>query len=274
MSRVTLTDIGVNLLHGQFDADRDEVIARADSGGVSRMLITCTDLDESRRGTEFSRERDHDRYGCTAGIHPHHAKDAEPGWQERLRELVTGRSVRAVGETGLDFNRNFSPPDKQMEVFRAQLAIAADLGKPVFVHDRDSDGKVYDALREFAPHLAGVVVHCFTGIRKDLEHYLEAGFHVGITGWVCDERRGAELRRLVPLIPLDRLLIETDAPFLMPHNVPAGALPTSDRKRNEPCLLGYVLRKVAELCGRDADQIGNATHRNAARLFGWPTPDP
>lgn len=264
-----LTDIGVNLLHRQFDPDREAVIARARAANVERMLITCTDLVESRHGIAFSEQGPRDRYGCTAGIHPHNARDVQPGWQQRLRALSSKRAVRAVGEMGLDFNRNFSPADKQLEVFRAQLEIAADAGKPVFVHDRDSGGEVYRLLRAFDSGLADIVVHCFTGTRTDLERYLDAGYYIGITGWVCDERRGAELRRLVPLIPPNRLLIETDAPYLLPHNVPATELPKANRKRNEPAFLRHVLAKVAELSGHDAHELGRATHHNAAKLFGW-----
>ena len=261
------TDIGANLLHRQFDPDREAVIDRAHAAGVTRMLVTCTDLDESARGIEFCRGRA-DGLWCTAGVHPHDAKHTEPGWLTRLADLAGNAQVRAVGETGLDFNRNFSPPERQIEVFEAQLELAVRIGKPVFVHDRDSQGKVHELLSRHARELCGVVVHCFTGASEDLVHYLDAGFFVGITGWVCDERRGQQLQDLVPDIPLDQLLVETDAPFLFPRNAPAQAVKSPNKNRNEPALLRYVIEKVAQLRGCDPSAIAHATHRNASVLFG------
>ena len=267
MIKTPCTDIGANLLHKQFDADRDSVIERAWASGIARMLITCTNLNETARGIEFCRSRSEELW-CTAGVHPHDAKDTGPGWLNRLADLAASPEVSAVGETGLDFNRNFSPPQRQIEVFRNQLELAADLGKPAFVHDRDSQGKVFELLKHYAPELRGVVVHCFTGTSEDLVRYLDSGFYIGITGWVCDERRGAPLRELVPRIPLDQLLVETDAPFLRPHNAPASA--TADKRRNEPALLGYVIGMLAQLYNLDPGEIAQATHDNASALFGFP----
>ena len=262
------TDIGANLLHKQFDSDREEVIARANAAGVTRLLITCTDLSESARGIEFCRGRP-EAVWCTAGVHPHDAKDVEAGWLARLADLADNPEVAALGEMGLDFNRNFSPPEQQIEVFRSQLETAAALGKPVFVHDRDSNGQVFELLNNYASELAGVVVHCFTGTGGDLAHYLEAGFYIGITGWLCDKRRGQPLRDLVPDIPMQQLLVETDAPYLRPHNAPA-ALNATDKRRNEPALLRCVIEKIAELTGHRPAQIARASHENASVLFGLP----
>jgi TatD DNase family protein len=265
MSLQPVTDIGVNLLHGQFDRDRDAVIQRARNAGIARMLLTCTNLEESARGIEFCRARD--RFWCTAGVHPHDAKDTRPGWLEQLTGLVRNPEVKAVGETGLDFNRNFSPPEVQIAIFRAQLELAAEVKKPVFVHDRDSEGKVYDLLNEHSGELPAVVVHCFTGDGSDLNRYLNAGFYIGITGWVCDPSRGRLLQDLVPDIPLDKLLVETDAPFLMPRNAPSN---TSKKGRNEPSYLNFIIEKIAELNECDPSKIANATHHNASILFELP----
>ena len=267
-----MIDIGVNLLHRQFDDDRDQVLARARAAGVSSMLVTATDLATSHQALAFCAE--HDLY-CTAGIHPHDAKGAPDGYADELRRLGAHREVRAIGETGLDFNRNFSAPDIQQQVFATQLQIAVDLNKPVFVHDRDSNGAVFDTLRRFADRLPGVVVHCFTGTRRDLESYLGAGFYIGITGWVCDIRRGAELRELVASIPLERLLLETDAPFLLPHSVadwPPADVPARHKRRNEPMLLPLVVKQVAELYQLPVGRIIDITSSNARRLFQLPQP--
>jgi len=260
------TDIGANLLHPQFDPDREIVMQRAQAAGVTRLLITCTDLAESARGVAFCRGRSEPIW-CTAGVHPHNAKDTGPHWLAELTKLVAEPEVKAVGETGLDFNRNFSPQARQIEVFRAQLEVATTAGKPAFVHDRDTHGKVFEILRDHAAEVPGVVVHCFTGTRADLTRFLDAGFYIGITGWVCDERRGQPLRDIVSDIPLDQLLVETDAPFLYPHNAPENAFGSTDKPRNEPSLLNFVIDKLAELYRRDPVEIASATHRNASILF-------
>tara|TARA_A100001037_G_scaffold287807_2_gene297731 strand:+ start:1928 stop:2716 length:789 start_codon:yes stop_codon:yes gene_type:complete len=256
-----LTDIGVNLLHTQLADDLDGVLERARSAGVDRLMITATNLDEAHRAIALC-----DSHGpglwCTAGIHPHDAKQAQPGWQGRLTELAGHHRITAIGETGLDFNRNFSPPAVQRAVFVEQLAVAVELGKPVFVHERDTDGEVASLLAEFAPKLPGAVVHCFTGSAADLRAYLEAGFYIGITGWVTERKRGAALRELVRKIPLERLLVETDAPFLRPQNAP-----TTKHRRNEPALLTYVVAQLAELYSCSTSELAEVTSRNATELF-------
>jgi TatD DNase family protein len=266
-----LIDIGVNLLHPQFESDREAVVSRARDAGVVDMLITATDLELAHRAIEFS-ER-HDLY-CTAGIHPHDAKDAPGDLAERLDMLAGSARVKAIGETGLDFNRNFSPPDDQRNVFEAQLELACSTGLPVFVHDRESDGAVFRALARHAGELSGMVVHCFTGTKTDLNRYLELGCHIGVTGWICDERRGGELRALVRDIPLDRLLVETDAPFLLPHSTPddwhAKHAPGAHKRRNEPALLQLVVDRIAEEMGVEPDEVRIRTAENARLLFDLP----
>jgi TatD DNase family protein len=272
-----MIDIGVNLLHPQFDGDRDEVIRRARAAGISRMLITATDLETTTRAIALCQQT----YGlfCTAGVHPHDAKDAPEDLKDQLRQLSASSVVRAIGETGLDFNRNFSPPGTQLEIFNAQLEVAAELSMPVFIHDRDSDGGVYECLKRHAQSLPHMVVHCFTGTSEDLRRYLDLGCAIGITGWICDRRRGQTLRELVPEIPLDRLLIETDAPFLLPGNAPsdwhATQAPGASRRRNEPALLSFVAEGIASASGTPARDIIAATTRNAEKVFNLgPEPAP
>jgi TatD DNase family protein len=257
-----MIDIGVNLLHAQFDADRDAVLTRARRAGIAQMIITGTDLPGSRAAVAFAAAHP-GLLSATAGIHPHEAAAAPPGWQAALRALAPDPAVVAIGETGLDFNRNFSPPDVQEAIFREQLQLASQLNLPVFVHDREAGDRVAACLAEAGPPSAGVVVHCFTGTRTDLLRYLDMGCHIGITGWVCDRRRGQGLRDLIPLIPLQRLLIETDAPFLRPHNAPADG----HGRRNEPALLPYVAARLAELYGIARAELEAVTAANARRLF-------
>ncbi len=232
------------------------------------MLLTVTDLTMLEANLEVCRA---EGLACTAGVHPHDAKDAPVDLQARLRTAATEAAVRAIGETGLDFNRNFSPPAVQRRVFSAQLEIAAEVGLPVFVHDRDSNGEVADQLGRFRTALTGVVVHCFTGSAEDLARLLELDCYIGITGWITERKRGAVLREIIGALPLERLLIETDAPFLLPGNLPKGwhatHAPGVSTRRNEPALLPYVAAGVAEAMGVEVSAVIEASTANARRLF-------
>ena len=265
-----MIDIGVNLLHSQFDFDREEVLNRAWAAGVRHIVVTGTDVDSSRAAAAFVTEHASGRLSATAGIHPHHAHEAPEGWREMVQELCGNPGVVAVGETGLDFHRDFSPRTDQERLFREQLSLAAELAMPVFVHDRDAGDTVAACLEEVADVAAGVVVHCFTGSAADLDRYLDLGCFIGITGWVCDRRRGGPLRELMPRIPFDRLMIETDAPFLKPHNAPDDGR----GRRNEPALLPWVARQIAELYGVAENEVEAATTANAKSFFRLDSPPP
>ena len=262
-----LTDICVNLTNGQFNADRDDIVRRARAVEV-QMVVTGTDLDSTREAIELSRS-----FGrrCTAGVHPHDADGVAGDWLAELRSLADATPVCAIGETGLDFNRNYSPRAAQEAVFSAQIELAQQLDLPLFVHDRDSDGAVY-ALLQRAGALPPTTIHCFTGSEQDLRNYVEAGYFIGITGWITETRRGAQLRRLAPLIPAEQLLIETDAPFLRPHNVPAAfmdqhGLDNRHRRRNEPALLRYVCEAVAACRSETPAELAAITRSNAPRAL-------
>ncbi len=256
-------------MNPQFDADREAVVAQAVAAGVQTLLITGTDLSSSEQAAEYCRQRSvaHHCY-ATAGVHPHDAKSVPPDWIHALRAIASQPTVRAVGEMGLDYNRNFSPKQAQLQVFEAQLQLACELQLPAFVHDRDASSDVYQLLKRYMPDLTGVVVHCFTGSEAALLDYLDLGCHIGITGWVCDERRGLALQEIVPSIPLERLLLETDAPFLFPRNAPK-----QRNRRNAPALLVYVADKVAELRAMSSTDVAAATTANAQRLFNIDAPN-
>ena len=257
-----MIDVGANLLNRQFRDDLDEVLARATDAGISHIIVTATTLGEAQEALDLCAR--YDDLSCTAGVHPHMAKDVGNDWQARLTELAAHPKVRAIGETGLDFNRNFSPQDVQRNVFTDQVELAGELDMPLFVHDRDTDGAVFEVLSRYRGPPDQVLVHCFTGTEADLLRYLEAGYSIGITGWLCDVSRGAELRCLAPRIPLERLVIETDAPFLFPH----GATPPGHRRRrNEPCLLPAVAQQLADLYGLPLETVVRHTTVNARRLF-------
>ena len=257
-----MIDIGANLTNQVFESDLAAVLERAAEAGLRHIMVTGTDLASSDAAARLA-ARHPDSLAATAGVHPHDAKDVEPGWLEALEALLAQPQVKAVGETGLDFNRNYSPRDAQLLVFDAQIELAARLARPLFVHDRDSGGAVLERLLAHGTDPRRVVIHCFTGSATELEKYLSAGFMIGITGWICDERRGLELRELVRQIPEQRLMIETDAPFLLPRTIK----PKPATRRNEPANLIWVARCVAEARGTSVTELITSTSDNAQRFF-------
>jgi TatD DNase family protein len=258
-----LIDIGANLTHGSFARDLDEVLARALQAGVRRQIVTGADLPGSRQAAALAAVHPF-RLWSTAGVHPHHANSFAASQGGELFDLLSLKSVVAVGECGLDYFRNLSPPPAQRAAFVAQLEIAAQAGKPVFLHQRDAHADFAAILNDFSGRLHGGVAHCFTGGETELEAYLTLGLHIGITGWACDERRGLALRAVVPRIPSDRLLLETDAPYLLPRDM--APLPKS--RRNEPAFLPYIAAAVARLRGESPAALAAQTTRNAVALFG------
>jgi TatD DNase family protein len=257
-----LIDIGSNLTHDSFADDRDAVMARALQAGVRRQVVTGADLASSRQAAELAAGHP-SRLWSTAGVHPHHARSFPASQHSELMDLLRLKSVVAVGECGLDYFRNLSPPPAQRAAFIAQLEIAAQTRKPVFLHQRDAHGDFAAIVKDFDGRLQGGVAHCFTGGEIELEAYLELGLYIGITGWACDERRGVELRAIVPRIPADRLLIETDAPYLLPRDM--NPLPKS--RRNEPAYLPHIAATVAHLRGETLEAVATVTTRNAVTLF-------
>lgn len=256
-------DIGVNLSAKQFADDQAEVVARARAAAVDTLILTGTSLPDSAALVALA-ER-YQQY-CTAGVHPHHASDWHHDSAAQLRALATQPRVCAIGECGLDFNRNFSPPAAQELAFSAQLAIAAELQLPVFLHCRDAHARFLQLLTPWLTKLPGAVLHCFTGTRAELSECLQHGLSIGITGWICDERRGSELLAMLPDIPLDRLLLETDAPWLLPRDLQ----PTPKNRRNEPMWLPHIAGTVARQLGLPLAQLAEHTSANAKRLFRLP----
>lgn len=255
-------DIGVNLTSTQFAQDRSAVIIRAREAGLAGLLITGTNALESQQAQVLAQEHP-DFCWSTAGVHPHHASEWSAETEATLRRLAGEPQVVAIGECGLDFNRNISPPAQQAYAFEAQLALAAELQLPVFLHCRDAHDRFMALLSPWLPRLKGAVVHCFTGTRAELDACLTAGLYVGITGWVCDERRGLELRALLPHIPQERLLLETDAPYLLPRDM----RPRPASRRNEPGFLPHIVQQVALWRGEEAETLGQQTVENTRRLF-------
>ena len=258
-----LVDIGANLTHDSFDVDRTEVIARAQKAGVARFLVTGSDVAHSRKALELCAEWP-DVLFATAGVHPHHAKDCTPATADELRALHAKTEVAAVGECGLDYFRNFSLPEVQREVFEMQLRLAEECRKPVFLHQRDAHGDFMRILTAHRPRLSRAVVHCFTGDAAELKDYLSLDCHIGITGWICDERRGQHLRDCVGLIPPEKLMLETDAPYLIPRDLK----PRPASNRNEPMHLRHIAEVVASCLGKPLETLIGESTRNAEAFFG------
>jgi len=258
-----LIDIGANLTHDSFDADRDSVLARAAAAGVGRIIVTGTSVTSSVQAAALCEAKPRTLF-ATAGVHPHHAAEFDAHTTAALRSLLRDPVFVAVGECGLDFFRDYSPRPAQRRAFEAQLELAAAVGKPVFLHQRDAHDEFVEVLKAARERLVGGVAHCFTGGPTELTAYLDLDLYIGVTGWVCDERRGAELRAAVPLIPSERLLLETDAPYLLPRDL----TPRPQSRRNEPRFLAHVLERVAALRNQPVDVVAAATTTNAERLFG------
>ncbi|MCG5547953.1 TatD family hydrolase [Halorhodospira halochloris] len=260
-------DIGANLTHHTFKKDLHGVLERAHEASVVQMFITGTDERESIKAQALASQHPGTLYS-TAGFHPHMASQFSSESESVLRELAAQPEVVAIGETGLDFYRNHSPPEVQQRVFERHLELAAELKLPVFLHQRDAHKRFVEIVRAYRDELVDGVAHCFTEGPEEARDYLELGLHIGVTGWICDERRGQSLRRAVAEIPRQSLMVETDCPYLLPRDVDPqqAGLPVKNR-RNEPSLLPHIGRAVAHYSGRDVEELALTSAQVARRFF-------
>lgn len=263
-----LIDIGANLTHESFARDLDAVLERARAAGVVQMVVTGASREHSPMALALAQQHPGFLY-ATAGVHPHHAVEYTDECDAQMRALHAHPEVVAVGECGLDYNRDFSPRPAQRRAFERQLQLAADLaidgvGKPLFLHQRDAHADFIACLDRLRDRLGRIVVHCFTGERAELIDYLDRDCHIGVTGWICDERRGLHLRELVGLVPAGRLMIETDAPYLLPRDL----VPKPSHRRNEPMYLAHVCAAVAAARGESAAACAEHTSETARTFFG------
>jgi TatD DNase family protein len=244
-----------------FETDMDAVFDRADKAGVRAMAIAGVDTGTAKKAVRIATI--YPNVVTAVGIHPHAAAHCTPDILDSLIRLAKAHDfVRAWGETGLDFNRMFSPQKDQEACLKAQLAIAGDLDLPLIFHERDSNGRFYEIVKDFGPDSRKGVVHCFSGTRTELYKYLDLGYHIGITGILTIRQRGRMLRELAPLIPADRILIETDAPYLTP------APQKNKCRRNEPAFVGSVLGTLAEIRNQDPETLAAILFENTNRFFG------
>ncbi len=257
MKHIDYYDIGLNLFCRQFP-DPEKIIAGGAAAGVC-CILTGTDRKENRLIDGFVRK--HDAYG-TAGIHPHNADQAGKEDFEQIEQLVRGNErIVAVGECGLDFDRMFSTRENQIRCLEKHIVLAERLEKPLFLHERAAADEFVRRFKKHPEMCKRSVVHCFTGDRRTLEQYLSMGFSIGITGWICDDRRGKELREAVRVLPLDRVLIETDAPYLTPRNVPGLG------RTNVPENIVYVARELAEYMKVEEEELILHARENTERIF-------
>ncbi len=255
-----LFDAGLNLTSSQFANQEADVLQRARDAGVMQHLLICSEQAEFAALQQLAQQH---QQVCTAGVHPHNAKSVTD--THALYDWLLAQSkhqhVVALGECGLDYNRDFSPRPTQNEVFACHIASAKETNLPLYLHERD-------AFADQLAHLKGQdiqgVAHCFTGNKQALFAYLDLGLYIGITGWVCDERRGKELAELVPHIPLDRLLLETDAPYLLPRTLK----PKPKSRVNEPQYLPHICEFVAARLNITSQELAVRTTENAQTLFG------
>lgn len=262
----SLIDIGVNLSNKRFEHDIKQTLQRAYDANVTQLILTGTSIPESEKVIllceKFEQQFPNMLY-ATVGIHPHHANEYNTSAKKTLEELVAHKNVVAIGETGLDFNRKFSSESDQTVAFESQLELAATTQMPLFMHERDASKRQLEMIRDYRDQFTQGVIHCFTGDRETLFNYLDLDLHIGITGWICDEQRGKDLRTLVSNIPLNRLMIETDAPYLLPKNIPV----KPKNRRNEPCFLPLVLKEIANYRQETTETLARETNTTARNFF-------
>ena len=261
----TYTDICFNFTHSSFRQDEEVILERAIETGIDRMIVTGSSIDESREGIALA-EKYPEHLWATAGVHPHLASEWDSQSTLSIIEMSKHEKVVAIGECGLDFNRDFSPREKQRYAFEAQLELAAELALPAFMHEREAHDDFIHILEGYRNDLPAAVIHCFTGEKSQLESYLALDLYVGITGWICDERRGHHLHEIVQMIPAERIMIETDSPYLLPRDLS----PKPKDRRNEPAFLPHTCKTIAQHRNTDAPSLARKSSANATTFFSLP----
>ncbi|MBK1895374.1 TatD family hydrolase [Chryseobacterium paridis] len=255
-------DIGINLTNKQFNNEHDEIINRALDNGVEHMILTGTSVRGSKESAEIAKDYPEILFS-TAGIHPHDAKSFNEQSISELRNLLKYSHVVSVGECGLDFDRDFSPRLVQEKCYKAQLELAIEIDKPLFLHERSAFKRFNEITHEYLSDLPKAVVHCFTGSLEEARTYLDKGFYLGFTGAISDERRFKHLEEVIRYVPLDRIMIETDAPFMLPKNIST----RSNNRRNEPAFLPYVAQTIAHLKKISIAEVAEETTEVAREFF-------
>jgi len=257
-----IADIACNFTSDRFDNDLDEVIDRAIASNITKFGLICSRLSDLDKLLEIYNRYSKDMF-FTIGVHPHHANEINKEYLEKLKEIINNNDPHAIGETGLDFFRNLSTYEEQIFAFEEQIKIAIETNKPLFLHQRDSHHDFIKILRKYSSDIKKAVVHCFTGTQKQLDDYLELDCYIGVTGWICDAKRNVELRETIKNIPLEKLMIETDCPYLIPKNLPE----KPKNNRNEPNNLNHIVAEISALINIDEDVLRDETFKNTLDFF-------
>ena len=257
-----IADIACNFTSDRFDNDLDEVINQAIINNITKFGLICSRLSDIDKLLEIYNRYSKDMF-FTIGVHPHHANEINEEYLKKLKEVINNNNPHAIGETGLDFFRNLSTYEEQIFAFEEQIKIAIDTNKPLFLHQRDSHDDFIKILRKYSSDINKSVVHCFTGTKEQLNDYLELDCYIGVTGWICDAKRNVELRKTIKNIPLERLMIETDCPYLIPKNLEE----KPKNNRNEPTYLNHIANEVATLMKKDINDIREKTYKTSLSFF-------
>ena len=257
-----IADIACNFTSDRFDNDLDEVINQAIVNNITKFGLICSRLSDIDKLLEIYNRYSKDMF-FTIGVHPHHANEINEEYLKKLKEVINNNNPHAIGETGLDFFRNLSTYEEQIFAFEEQIKIAIDTNKPLFLHQRDSHDDFIKILRKYSSDINKSVVHCFTGTKEQLDDYLELDCYIGVTGWICDAKRNVELRKTIKNIPLERLMIETDCPYLIPKNLEE----KPKNNRNEPIYLNHIANEVATLMKKDINDIREKTYKTSLSFF-------
>ena len=255
-------DIACNFTHESFKHNLDEVINNAEQAGVGKFVLLCASLADIDP-IKVIQDNAPEKYFISAGIHPHHATEILEINHDALLNKLKSISPNAIGETGLDYFRNISPPDIQKKSFGMHIEIAKELSLPLYLHQRDAHGDFIRIIKENISNFPKFVVHCFTGTQAELDEYLELGAYIGLTGWICDEKRNIDLRKSIKNIPIEKMMIETDSPYLIPKNL----MVKPKKNVNEPKYLPHIANEICELTGYDLEELKSATSNNAIEFF-------
>ena len=255
-------DIACNFTHESFKNNLDAVIANAENVGVEKFVLLSASLKDLDP-IQIIKSKSPEKYFICSGIHPHHADEIKDINQNKLLEKLRSTRPNAIGETGLDYFRNISPPNIQRDAFKIQIDIAKELELPLYLHQRDAHDDFIKIIKENINNFPKFVVHCFTGSQSQLDQYLELGAYIGLTGWICDARRNIELRESIKNIPIERMMIETDCPYLIPKNI----IDKPKNNINEPKYLPHIAQEICDLIGIKIEELKAATSKNAYAFF-------
>jgi len=255
-------DIACNFTHDSFKDNLDEVLNNAEHAGVDKFVLLCASLDDIDP-IKVIQNNTPEKFFISAGIHPHHATEILEINYDALFNKLKSINPNAIGETGLDYFRNISPPNIQKKSFGMHIEIAKELNLPLYLHQRDAHSDFIRIIKENISNFPKFVVHCFTGTQAELDEYLELGAYIGLTGWICDAKRNIDLRKSIKNIPIEKMMIETDSPYLIPKNL----MLKPKKNINEPKYLPHIANEICELTGYELEELKSATSNNAIKFF-------